>query len=154
MGILNFLPKFKQIEPDNLLGLTMGYVLAQRPTKYTDGTYGVKTVTYGDAKFIENGILCALDADGKVVDAEGTEKQLFIHFTEELNTVIEGRKYFAVEGNGDETFLRLVALVPGSEWTTNVEYDAEVLTAAGIIVTDENATLPTGEAAKSYLYVG
>lgn len=160
MGILNFLPKFKQLEPDNLYGLTMGYVLAQRPVKYTAAqgstaeSYGVATVTVGDAKFIENGILCALDGDGNVVDAAGTEKQLFIHFTEELNTIIEGRKYFAVEADGAETFLRLVALVPGSEWTTNVVYDDKVLEDAGIIVTNENATLPTGEAAKSYLYVG
>lgn len=151
MSVLKYLPTFKQIEPENLYGLTMGYVVAQTPA---DATLVTKTVN--DIDFIENGILCAIDSTGKkIIPATGKERQLFIHFTEELNTVIEGRKYFALEVQDGEAYPRLVALLPGSVWTTNFAYDAEVLTAAGIVAIDEDAVLPDGTTgAKTYMYVG
>lgn len=167
MGILKYLPTFNQIEPDNLLGLTMGYVVAQRPAKYTSGSFDVPTVQSG--AFIENGILCGLDADGLVVKAVATgdskTEQVFIHFTEELLTTIPERKYFAVETQGADTFLRLVALVPGSEWTVtstgehaarkaacdSTTYDAFI--AAGRIKKTAETTLPNGDNAVSYIFI-
>lgn len=164
--ITRYLPTFNQIEPDNLLGLTMGHVVAQVPVKYTAASgsgesataesYGVVTKKVGDIDFVENGILCTFDANGDVVNwAAG--KPLFVHFTEELNTFLGDRKYFAVEAEKDETYLRLVALVPGSEWTTNVAEDtaeAAIYTAAEtagkIVCTNQKATLPDGREAKSY----
>lgn len=163
MGILKYLPTFNQIEPDNLLGLTMGYVLAQIPAKYTGSSFDVPTVK--DGAFIENGILCAIGAEGKVVKATTADAQVFIHFTEELLTTVQERKYFAVETNGDETFLRLVALVPGSEWTVTSTgadnsrkaacdtetYDAFI--SAGRIKKTAETTLPNGDKAVSYLFI-
>lgn len=116
--ITKYLPTFHQVEPSNLLGLTMGWVVAQRPVKHSSGTYSVATVEKNGIKFIENGVICSLDADGKVVNyVEG--KQAFLHYTEELNTFLDAKKYFAVECEGDDTYLRLVALVPGSEFVTD-----------------------------------
>lgn len=169
--VTRYLPTFNQIEPENLLGLTAGLVVAQQPVKYTPASedtsgdkpvvtpesYGVTSVEKSGIKFFENGILCSLDADGNVIDfAAG--KALFIHFTEELNTVLVDRKYFAVEANKDETFLRLVALVPGSIWTTNVETAdaaayAAAKTAGKIAVLNNNATLPDGRPAKTYICI-
>lgn len=154
MSLVKFLPTFKQIEPENLYGLTMGYVVAQTPAKLSDSG-ALPTKDVNGVKFIENGIICALSADGKsVVAATGKERQLFIHFTEELNTIIPGRKYFALEVQDGEAYPRLVALVPGSVWTTNYEYNPEVLTNAGIVSIDDNAVLPNGDSAKTYMYVG
>ena len=156
MSVVKFLPTFKQIEPDNLYGLTMGYVVAQTPADLT--SVPLKKVNPGEENevdFIENGILLALDATGKkVIAATGKERQLFIHFTEELNQVIEGRKYYALEVQDGEAYPRLVALVPGSVWTTNQTYTETVLTNAGIVVINDDATLPDGRAAKTYMYVG
>lgn len=158
--ITRYLPEFKQLEPDNLLGLTAGLVVAQVPVKYTaaaDETpeaYGVKTVEKNGYKFIENGVLCTFDSNGEIVDWTA-EKPLFIHFTEELNTFLGDRKYFAVECEKDETYLRLVMVVPGSEWTTNVaeasgDAYAAAVTAGKIVCVNDNATLPNGDAAKTY----
>lgn len=154
--ITRYLPTFNQIEPENLLGLTMGYVVAQQAVAFADNTYGVPTVDKNGYKFIENGILCTLDDEGKIVSWEA-DKPLFVHFTEELNTILTDRKYFAVEAKEDETFLRLVALVPGSIWTTNVA-DADTAYAAAIAagkiaVLNSDATLPDGRAAKTYICI-
>jgi hypothetical protein len=156
MSVIKYLPTFKQIEPENLYGLTMGYVVAQTPADLTSvPTVKINEGTEDEVVFIENGILCALDSTGKkIIAATGKERQLFIHFTEELNTVIEGRKYFALEVQDGEAYPRLVALLPGSVWTTNQVYNATVLTNAGIVSIDDDAVLPDGRAAKTYMYVG
>ena len=158
--ITRYLPEFRQLEPDNLLGLTAGLVVAQVPVKYTAAAdeapeaYGVRTVEKNGYKFIENGVLCTFDNTGNIVDWTD-EKPLFIHFTEELNTFLGDRKYFAVECEKDETYLRLVMLVPGSEWTTNVaEASGDAYAAAvapgKIVCNNDKATLPNGDAAKTY----
>ncbi len=153
--LLNYLPTFKQIEPSNLLGLISGQVVAQVPVKYTAGskTFGVTTVTKGDYKFFENGILCGFDTDGKTIVDWTDQGAMFIHFTEELNTIYEDRKYFAVEAE-EETYLRLVALTPGSEWITDIPKTetayAAAITAGRIVVVDEDETLPNGTKATLY----
>ena len=51
MSVVKFLPTFKQIEPENLYGLTMGYVVAQTPAKLSsDGA--LPTVDVNGVKFI------------------------------------------------------------------------------------------------------
>ena len=161
--ITRYLPEFRQLEPDNLLGLTAGLVVAQAPVKYTAAVvspeaqpeaYGVRTVEKNGYKFIENGVLCTFDEKGEIVDWTAN-KPLFIHFTEELNTFLGDRKYFAVECEKDETYLRLVMVVPGSEWTTNVAEEsgdayAAAIAAGKIVCINDRATLPNGDAAKTY----
>lgn len=123
---LKFMPTFKQVEPQLLRGLTAGLVISQRPVAYEAGsgeeeTYGVATVEYNGHKFIENGIICSLDASGKVVNyIDG--KTAFIHFDEELNADYDAKNMFAVECEGEETYIRLVELKVGDEFVTdNVE---------------------------------
>lgn len=118
MNITRYLPTFKQVEPNNLYGLQMGWVIAQSPVKYTGSDYGVATVSKGDYKFIENGVICSLDKDGKVVNyVEGSTP--FLHYTEPLSTTFGRDCDFAVECDGNDTYLRLVALVAGTEFTTD-----------------------------------
>lgn len=152
--ITRYLPEFRQLEPDNLLGLTAGLVVAQAPVKYESEAYGVRTVDKNGYKFIENGVLCTFNEKGQIVDWTA-DKPLFIHFTEELNTFLGDRKYFAVECEKDETYLRLVMVVPGSEWTTNVaeasgDAYAAAITAGKIVCINDKATLPNGDPAKTY----
>lgn len=121
---LKFMPTFKQVEPQLLRGLTAGLVISQRPVAY-EGTssaaeeeYGVTTVEYNGYKFIENGIICSLDNEGKIVNyVEG--KQAFIHFDEELNADYDAKNMFAVECEGADTYIRLVALNVGDEFVTD-----------------------------------
>jgi hypothetical protein len=120
-NLLKFLPEFKQVEPQLLHGLTAGWMLAQRPVKFASNAYGVKTVTKNDIKFIENGIIVGLDAEGFLVNADdrvlGTP--MYLVFSEEKLTVFEPRKYFATEVNGAETFVRAIGLLGGDEFVTN-----------------------------------
>lgn len=122
MDILNYLPEFKQVEPQLLHGLTAGWMLAQRPVKFTGpSTYGVATVLKGSSYFIENGVLVGLDADGFMVNAEdrvvGTP--MYVVFSEEHLTLLGARKYFASEVDGAETFVRAIGLVGGDEFVTD-----------------------------------
>lgn len=121
---LKFMPTFKQVEPQLLRGLTAGLVLAQRPVAYEagsgeeEGTYGVATVEHNGYKFIENGIICSLDDEGKIVNFE-EGKQAFIHFDEELNADYDAKNMFAVECAGAETYIRIVELHVGDEFVTD-----------------------------------
>lgn len=147
--ITDYLPTFNQIEPNLLLGLTAGQVVSQIPAKAD-----IKKTA--DGKFVENGILCTIDADGKTITNYTTGKALFIHFTEELNTFLDQRKYFAVPYEAGETYLRLVALTPGSEWTTTIEPEDAAYAAAigdGKVVDLGETTMPDGAAAHKYICV-
>lgn len=120
---LKFMPTFKQVEPQLLRGLTAGLVVSQRPVAYEAGsgeeeTYGVATVEYNGHKFIENGIICSLDATGKVVNYLD-KHTAFIHFDEELNADYDAKNMFAVECEGEETYIRLVELKVGDEFVTD-----------------------------------
>lgn len=133
--ITRYLPTFKQIEPELLYGLTSGYVVAQLPVAFTSpSTYSVATVSKGDYKFIENGVICGINDDGKVVNY--TTGQAFIHFTEESNTFIDEKQYFAVEVAENETFLRLVGLHVGDQFITNNYTVISTTEAAGAVAVD------------------
>jgi hypothetical protein len=175
MDILNYLPVFKQVEPQLLHGLSAGWILAQRPVKFTaPATYGVATVQKGDKYFIENGQLVGLDAEGKLVDADDrvANTPIYLVFTEEHLTVFPARKYFAVEVAGAETFVRAVGLMGGDEFVTdNINYNSLTLaapkyaavvdgkvklqaTAAGAQFYVQAATLADGTAAGHVLFLG
>ena len=118
--LVKMLPSFKQVEPQLLRGKIGGLVISQRPVAYSaaEGSspeaYGVATVEFGGAKFIENGVICGLDGDGKIVNYTSG-----IHYDEELNTIVDAKKYFAVECAKDETYIRCIQLFPGDEFVTN-----------------------------------
>lgn len=113
--ITNYLPKFKMLEVNNLAGLRIGHMLAQTPAA-DDIT--VKQV--GDVKFIENGLIVGLGAENKIQNYDKTKHaQMFVHYTEELNTLLPGAEYFAVPVEEDGTYPRCIALYIGDAFTTN-----------------------------------
>lgn len=116
--LTKMLKTFHQVEPQLLRGKIAGLMISQRPVGYdAENGYGVPTVDAYNGKFIENGIICSLNLDGKIVSY--TSGAMFLHYTEELNTIVDAKKYFAVEGKGAETYLRLVQLFPGDEFVTD-----------------------------------
>ena len=177
--IRDFFPTFKQLEPGKLKGLSAGDVVAQLPVKWTKtesgDVYGVPTVTFNNVKYVENGIICEIGLDGKIVTwgttaaALDVHTPMFIHFTEELNNVIDEKNAFAVKCAEDETYLRLVRLYPGDIFTTdNVAYTNGHLFAKvvdGIITSQATAdvdtqfaikkdTLPNGNVGYECIYLG
>jgi hypothetical protein len=160
------LKQFKQVEPQLLRGQYAGLYISQRPVKYTaeGSVYGVPTVDAYNGKYIENGIICGLDNTGKIVSY--TEGTMFIHYTEELTTVVNANNTFAVEGKGDETYIRLIQLFPGDEFVTDnfsgtgnygvVTNGVITLsaTATGAKFYCEDTTLADGTAAKHVVVLG
>lgn len=116
MGILNYLPTFKVVEINRSTGLVAGHVLAQ----FLLDDDSVLTTTSG-VDFLENGLIMGLSNDLTVAAYDRTvHAQPFLHFTEELNTLFEGLKYFAVEEDADgEIYPRLVGLYVGDSFTTD-----------------------------------
>lgn len=109
--ITKYLPEFKVLEPNNLTGLRNGHVLAQMPA-----AEGLASVTVGTTRFVENGVIACLDAEGKVGNYVAGH-QPFVVYNEELLTVIPGNKYYATPV--DEEYPRGVALYVGDTVTTN-----------------------------------
>ena len=113
--ITNYLPKFKVFEVNNLTGLRSGHMLAQTPA---DAAITTKSV--GDYKFIENGLIVGLSATNTVENFDKTKHcQMFVHYTEELNTVLPDLEYFAVPVEEEGTYPRCIALYVGDTFTTN-----------------------------------
>ena len=168
----NYLPTFHQIEPQNLKGLYGGDVVAQRPVAYASSVYGVPTVQVGSVYFIENGILCGLNNEAKVVafdSAANLSGHPMVHYTEELPTILEANSTFAVLAQEDETYLRLVVLHPGDEFVTdNVDATDEgpyAKISNGVATLQSAAdsdtvfaviedSLPDGTAAYRFIYLG
>lgn len=113
--ITNYLPKFKVFEVNNLTGLRSGHMLAQ-----TKADAAIATKTVGDYEFIENGIIVGLSATNTVENFDATKhSQMFVHYTEELNTVLPDLEYFAVPVEEEGTYPRCIALYVGDTFTTN-----------------------------------
>lgn len=173
--ITKYLPEFKVFEVGSLTGLRAGHVVSQQPAA---ADIAVKTV--GANKFIENGIIMGLNVDGEL-DAWGRTEEvdgedqvvvsgtMFVHFTEELNTFIDELKYFAVPVE-EKTYPRGIALYAGDSFCTN-NVAADVTGAKyakvvnGILTLQTTAdsdthfsvkesTLPTGEKAYDFVYIG
>lgn len=136
--ITNYLPKFKVFEVNNLTGLRNGHMLAQTPA---DAAIAVKTV--GDYDFIENGIIVGLSATNTVENFDKTKHcQMFVHYTEELNTILPDLEYFAVPVEEDGTYPRCIALYIGDTFTTN-NYSGELGTAKYAKVVNGILTMQT-----------
>lgn len=167
MGILNYLPKFKVVEPNRLTGLVNGHVVAQFPMAAADAL--VKTIGSPTIKYIENGHIVGLANDGTLVKY-AAHAVPFLVFTEELPTIFGGNARFATEEDADgDVYPRGVALYVGDVFTTNnyandgahkfAKIVNGVLTLQATADSDtrfavEDATLATGDAAKKFIYLG
>jgi hypothetical protein len=170
MGILNYLPTFKVVEINRSTGLVAGHVLAQ----YLLDDASVITTTSG-VEFLENGLILGLDRTLTVsAFVETVHTQPFLHFTEELNTLFSGLKYFAVEEDADgEIYPRLIGLYVGDTFTTNnyagtmgatmiyakVDAGTAKLTLqtsrdADTLFACDESTLPDGTTAGVFTYLG
>lgn len=113
--ITKYLPKFKSMEVNNLTGLRSGHMLSQFKA---NSSIAKKAV--GDVNFIENGILVGLDSDGTINNFDKTKHGvMFVHYTEELNTVLDELQYFAVEIEDGVAYPRCIALYVGDTFTTD-----------------------------------
>lgn len=169
MGILNYLPEFKIVEPNRLTGLVTGHVLAQFPLNPAAAI--IKTV--GGSDFVENGFIVGLGKDLQI-DAYDPAKHAapFLVFTEELNTIVGGLKYFATEEDaGGDIYPRAIGLFVGDVFTTNnyavagaVAPKYAKVVAGKLTLQDaadattmfvvEAATTPNGEDAYRFIYFG
>lgn len=169
MGILNYLPEFKIVEANRLTGLVTGHVLAQFPLNPAAAI--IKKV--GGSDFVENGFIVGL-GNNLQIDAYDPAKHAapFLVFTEELNTFMDGLKYFATEEDADgDIYPRAIGLFVGDVFTTN-NYDKNSTTApkyakvvagkltlqdaadsATMFVVEESTT-PLGEVAYRFIYFG
>lgn len=172
MSFLNFLPTFHVVEINRSTGLVSGHVLSQ----YL-GNDALTLKTVGANEFLENGLIVGLDNDLTINNFDATtHSQPFLVFVEELNSFMNGLKYYAteVDSNGD-VYPRAIGLYVGDTFTT----DYFVGTGAGGIYNDEKfakvvngkitlqavadedtifaieeSTLPTGEEAVRVTYIG
>lgn len=170
MSILNYLPTFKSVEPNRLTGLVKGHVLSQFPLAPTSAL--IKEIN-DETRVIENGAIVGLAGD-LTVDAYDAASMAhpFVVFTEELNTVFDGHKYFATANDAyGDIYPRAVALYVGDAFTTDnfVEGAAtdpkyakvtngvlelqDAADADTLFAVEENA-LPLGELAYKFIYVG
>lgn len=165
--ITKFLPEFKVFEVNNLTGLRNGHILAQMK-----GADNLAAKTVGSEKYIENGIICGLNGNGTIGNyVAGTHKTAFVHYTEEILSVFPELKYFAVPVEDGVVYPRCIALYAGDSFTTNnytgsIEDngDGYAVVENGVLKLQAEATnamfkatastLPTGEFAYEFLYIG
>ena len=149
MGILNYVPTFKVVEPNRLTGLITGQVLSQ-----FQATEAIKETNDAGVTYLENGVILGLNEDLTLGAFDSsTHKQALLHFTEELNTFLSGNNKFAVEEDQDgELYPRAIALYVGDSFTTdNFAFELEGENAGvasvenGLITVHKNTTALTGE---------
>ena len=166
--IMSFLPTFKVLEMNNLTGLRNGHMLSNMKAKVEK----IATKTVGENKFLENGLILGLDADGTVSNYDpASHKMPFVHYTEELLTLVNELQYYAEPIVDGVVYPRCVALYVGDTFTTNnytgtienngdgyATVDAGVLKlqtgAEGAMFKATASSLPNGELAYEFLYLG
>ena len=156
MAIYDYLPTYHQVEANNLKGLQPGFVVAQM--EIAPSATGDLLSSNG---MFENGHICGISADG-IVKAGGSEKALFIHYTEPLNTLFDGAKFFAV--NPEKECGRLVQLIPGDEWMSDMEPSAVCIEGRIVELGTEStqskddwykvSALADGTPAHHYMFIG
>lgn len=159
--IYDFLPTYHQVEANNLKGLQPGFVVAQMEVAASAVNDLLVPAGSGDKVMFENGHICAISKDG-IIKAVGTEKALFIHYTEPLNTIKDGARFFAVDTRGECG--RLVQLIPGDEWMSDMDPEDVCIEGRIIELTDADkqsnddwykvTTLPDGTEAHHYMFLG
>ena len=165
MAIYDNLPKYYQIENNNLKGLQPGFVVAQmevasNATFVQVGKNVIGATGTDKSNMIANGHIVSISADG-IIDA-GSDSALFIVYNEPLNTVIDSAKFYATNLNSEN--LRLVQLIPGDEWMTDMEYDLTGVLKDRIVEVNGSSamskddwfnvnTLADGTPAKHYMFL-
>lgn len=119
-SIYEALPKFHQLEVNVLRGLQCKDVIAQANVKADSKLIKEVEVFGGKKKFVENGQLAVLTADG--IDIAAGKGALTIVYTKPLLRF--GRQVANYATNIDEEDVRLVTLHLGDEWTTDIAPDA------------------------------
>lgn len=116
MSFLKLMPKFKVVEPMRSTGLLSGHMLSQFPA-----AAAITTKTVGNVDVVENGLIVGLNHNLEIGNYDKTvHKDVFIVFTEELSTVLDGNAYFANMPDSDgKIYVRAVALKAGDVWNTN-----------------------------------
>jgi hypothetical protein len=162
MSILNYLPEFKVVEINRSTGLVAGHVLAQFPYA------GDAAITVGGKDFLQNGVIVGLNNDLTLGDFNpAVHAQPLLVFTEELVTFLSGNKYFANQEDYEGDIIpRAIGLFVGDVFTTNNytgtgAFAAVVegvltrqATAEGAMFAVEASTLPTGDVAAKFTYIG
>ncbi len=123
MSIYDRLPKYHVVEANNLKGLQPGFVMAQ-----TDVAESC-TLKEEGANLLANGHLMMAKASSNKVemdiwsaaaDSNRTNPVMFLVFTDPLNTLLQSDKYFVNDLDSENA--RFVQLIPGDEWTTDIDY--------------------------------
>lgn len=172
MAIYDYLPKYFQMEANNLKALQPGFVVAQMPFKANDDLLQDKfnrknstDTTVG--KMVANGHICTISKDGLKSVAAATDP-LFICYNDPLNTIFPAANMYAT--NLDEEHVRAVQLIPGDEWMSDIDVlDAnypgstylagrieKVTTSDGLGASDDwfnMNTLPDGTTAFHYVFI-
>lgn len=133
--IFDYLPTYYQIENNSLKGLLPGFVVSQMrpavtynaqgevvsfPAFMQEGKNKIGSDSAAYTNLIANGHIVAISGNG-IKDVEATDKALFIVFSEPLNRIMDNLswKYYATDVNEEE--LRLVQLIPGDEWMSDMD---------------------------------
>ena len=166
MNTYDLLPVFHQLEPNNLKGAQPGFVISQMNAVKGDSI--INTTAVKGARYVENGMLAQITKAGYKA-ADGKEAVLFLVYSE---VVLSGLQYrtanFATDIDAENA--RLIQLIPGDEWTTDIAptepayaaeieagHIAEVTGAEGDYSRDDfltTTTLADGTAAHHYIYLG
>lgn len=169
MAIYDYLPKYYQIEANNLKGLQPGFVVAQMPVSASAAFLAENKNVIGSnstaaSNKIANGHIVSL-SDAGIVDADANSP-LFIVYNEPLNTIYDGAAVYATDLR--EENLRLVQLIPGDEWMSDMNLNLTGALAGRIVKIASNNTdktiynsddwfamgyLPDGTPAFHYMFI-
>lgn len=121
--IYDYLPKFHQIEANNLKALQSGFVVSQMEiavgATFNQKKFNVvgeeESVTKGK---VANGHVVQISENG-IIDVANATDPLFLVYNEPLNTIVDDAAFYATDT--DEECLRLVQLIPGDEWMSDLD---------------------------------
>lgn len=125
MTIYDLLPKYHQIEANNLKGLQPGFVVAQMPFKANDDLLKAKNNVVGSADetvghVIANGHIVTISKDG-LCSVSAAGDPLFITYSEPMIRFGEGNHYAFYATDLNEEYVRAVQLIPGDEWMSDID---------------------------------
>lgn len=138
MAIYDLLPKFYQMEVNNLKGLLPGFVVSQLPFKKNDellkGKWNiVGSTSTSEGNYVANGHIVTISKDGirsvktnTAEDTEDTNATLFITYNDPMVKVGPRNAYRLYATNLEEEHVRAVQLIPGDEWMSDIDYFKKV----------------------------